>query len=184
MADALPSNSHDYLVQELDRLASRFDGEATKNYGGLFGLRLAVIALTCLTTIAVGLGTEGWSDAARHTVRNAALILSATATAVTAWETFWNYRTLWIRDRLTAGRLKGLRAEVDWRRITDSLTPEAADRIFAEMQTVLAEANSEWGHVQASTPVPADTRAPKKDPAKDPAEDPAKGHDERAGARS
>src|SRR5690242_8559067 len=105
MAHSLPSNPHDYLKEELHWHAKHFDAEASKNYKGLFWLRLAVIALSALTTIAVGLSTEGWKPADQHTIKNVALILSAAVTAFAAWETFWNYRALWVRYRLTAGLL-------------------------------------------------------------------------------
>jgi hypothetical protein len=132
-----------FLESALKSQASGFDRRSKENHRWVFWFRCMAIGSGFLATVLLGLDLAN-APIAPQLVKNAALVFTSFATAVTAFEAYFNPRDLWVRYTLTSGRLKGLLARLEYRRCRGDLVPEETDRIFEEMQEILAETNADW----------------------------------------
>lgn len=99
-----------YLEQQLDQLIQRFkaDRERHKKLGVL--LKAMTVSLAGLVTIL--LGWKMSSGASPPILANIALVLGATITVVSAYEAFFDPRSLWVRETLVSARLMDLQRDL------------------------------------------------------------------------
>lgn len=91
------------------------------------------------------LGIQGVPEDEVVYIRNIALVLSATVTVLTGFDTFSNHRTLWVRYTQTVTHLLGLQARLDYlTAAAGEVSDGEVERLFEEMERILAETNRRW----------------------------------------
>jgi hypothetical protein len=90
------------LVASLDS----FQRRRKQNKKKAFLVYLGATAISAVVTVLLGL--QGIPDDKVVYIRNIALLLSATVTLLTGFDTFFNHRALWVRYTQTATQLLGL----------------------------------------------------------------------------
>jgi hypothetical protein len=108
--------------------------------------RVTVAVLTALTTIVLGLNFGMDNSNYTITAKNIALVLTATATVVSAWDTFIDPRSLWVRYTQTLVQLYAVKADFDYMQSGDpnKVSVDQIDELFRRYQGVLDQTNKDW----------------------------------------
>lgn len=107
--------------------------------------KLSVVLLGAFTTITVGLREFSVVSSYREWLGVAALLLSAGATTVSAWEGFANYSWRWVHSRHILVRFLQLRDEISFESMdADGLSDAEAEAYLRKMMAVLDNANTQW----------------------------------------
>ncbi|MBD9358986.1 DUF4231 domain-containing protein [Methylomonas fluvii] len=131
----------EYLYNSIDSQISSFRMRRQENKRKATHIKIFVILLGAMTTIALGLQVDSiYGDL----IKNIALIFSSIITAINTIELFFNYRALWIRYTQTTVQLYALKAELDFLSKSSEITEEQLIKIFNKLQSILAETNLEW----------------------------------------
>jgi hypothetical protein len=139
-----------FLLESLNRQIADFAGWGRNNRYKAFWIKMLITSFGALTTILLGLqGLESKTFLninATILVKNIALILSALVTLLSAWDAFFNHRTLWISYTNTAYQLQAIRAEIQFLTSegSESLKEEDVNRLYQKYQSVLNEADAQW----------------------------------------
>jgi hypothetical protein len=109
-------------------------------------IRLKFVSLIVASSTTILLGLNGFNTQGKLIVQNTAFILSAITAFLTAVDTFFNYRGLWIRYNATLNELYELRDNLEYL-CTDEATnisKEDVDKLYQKYQTILNETNNSW----------------------------------------
>lgn len=101
-------------------------------------LRISALILTAASTVVLGI--EQIPDPA-------ALPMVALVTVITALETYWSNRPMWVLMEETQYRLNRLRDEMDFHLVTTpaaDLDIEQLRRFHEEQQTIWADVSNRW----------------------------------------
>jgi hypothetical protein len=136
------SPQESYLSRELGHQIAAFDKRRYANARLAATMRLLIVGMSALTTVMLGLKIDrpGWDERSR----NVALGLTALATMIGTWESFYDHRALWIRYTRTATALKGLRAELRFRQAKGPVSSGVEEELFSKMREVLEATNGDW----------------------------------------
>ncbi|YCK32711.1 SLATT domain-containing protein [Actinomadura sp. ATCC 39365] len=94
------------LLRETIRAeAGRIDRQRSRNRRQAFALRIVVVLASATTTVLLGFKAQG---SLGTTLTNVALVCSAAATVVLAWEAFYNPRSLWVIEVNHLAQLEAL----------------------------------------------------------------------------
>ncbi|PKN48135.1 MAG: hypothetical protein CVU59_00205 [Deltaproteobacteria bacterium HGW-Deltaproteobacteria-17] len=147
-----PNPKLDVLRSQLAEQLNSFQRKRGQNKKKAFLVYLGATAISAVVTVLLGL--QGIPDDKVVYIRNIALILSATVTLLTGFDTFFNHRALWVRYTQTATLLLGLQAKLDYLSADEGREiPESeVDQLFEEMQRVLTETNRWWQNQRAEEP--------------------------------
>lgn len=130
----------EHLRQEISAQIASFDLRRKDNKKKAFAIRIGIIASGTATTVILGLSFPGYEQ----TAKNVALVLSAVATLLSAWENYFNHRQLWIRYTATSSNLKRLLSDLNYISLSESVSEKGIDSVFKRFQSELIETNQEW----------------------------------------
>jgi hypothetical protein len=147
-----PNPKLDMLTSQLTRCLDSFQKKRQQNKKKAFLVYLGATGISAVVTVLIGL--QGVPDDKVVYIRNIALILSATVTLLTGFDTFFNHRALWVRYTQTVSQLLGVQARLDYHTAAETQeVPETeVDRLFEEVQRILAETNRWWQDKLAEEP--------------------------------
>jgi hypothetical protein len=100
----------DCLNAELDSLVRRYASECAKHKARALVLKITSVVLA--TTITILLGLKFQSAAIRLDLSNIALVLGGLITVLSAYDAFFDPRSLWVRETVTFARLKDLQRDL------------------------------------------------------------------------
>jgi uncharacterized protein DUF4231 len=146
-----PNPRLEVLRSQLNTALNSFQKKRADNKRKAFRVYLGATAISAMVTVLLGL--QGVSEKAVW-IRNVALILSATVTLLTGFDTFFNHRALWVRYTQTVTQFFGLQARLDYLTAVEGQeVPDGeVDRLFEEMQRILADTNRWWMDQRAEAP--------------------------------
>ena len=98
------------LSDELDNLVARYARESTKHKNRALVLKITSVLLA--TTITILLGLKFQEAAPRMELSNIALVLGGLITILSAYDAFFDPRSLWVRETVTFARLKDLQRDL------------------------------------------------------------------------
>lgn len=99
------------LQKELDSHIKRTSRARVNNKNKAFGLKVLAVCFASAITVLLGVKvTEDWAKV----FQNLALILSAIVTLLSAFEAFYDHRSLWIQGTVTLSQLAALKNEADF----------------------------------------------------------------------
>jgi hypothetical protein len=98
------------LNDELDKLVARYARECAKYKNRALVLRVTSVLLA--TTITILLGLKFQDASPRMELSNIALVLGGFITILSAYDAFFDPRSLWVRETVTFARLKDLQRDL------------------------------------------------------------------------
>jgi Protein of unknown function (DUF4231) len=111
------------LKRDIENLVTRYQAEAHQYKNQAFRLRIVSVVLASIITMLLGLKLDNGSMTIAFS--NIALVLSSAITVLSAYEAFFDPRSLWVRETVTFARLKDLQR--DLRFWSAGQDPEAID---------------------------------------------------------
>lgn len=133
-----------FLSEKIDKRIDSFKERRGENRRKTIRLKFLSLSLASLTTILLGI--NGLNTSSKLLFQNVAFILSAITTFLTALDTFFNYRALWIRYTVTLNELYELKDNLEYlcTNETINIVKEDLDRLYQQYQRILNETNTNW----------------------------------------
>lgn len=112
----MPEPTADQLFADhLARMIGMYQQERQRHKHAAWVLKIATVAMAGLVTILLGWRFEGGGETPPF-LANASLVLGAMITVVSAYEAFFDPRTLWIRETVVLVKLKDLERDLAYLR--------------------------------------------------------------------
>jgi len=140
-----------WLQKEVDTLVSRYQRDSSLYKKQAFRLKIISVCLAAVITVLLGLKLENIALSAVFS--NAALVLSAIITVLSAYEAFFDPRALWVRETVTFARLKDLQRDLRfWSAGQDpeSIDVEALNRFKVRLDSVLEDTLKYWMKIRGA----------------------------------
>jgi len=140
-----------WLQKEVDTLVSRYQREAAIYKQQAFRLRIISVFLAAIITVLLGLKLQNVELA--NGFSNVALVLSAAITVLSAYEAFFDPRSLWVRETVTFARLKDLQRDLRfWTSGLDpeSINSEALDMFKNRLDSILDDTLKYWMKIRGA----------------------------------
>ena len=134
----------EFLQEKLRRNCESFRTKKDSNRSKAFVLKMAVAGAGTLATIALGIKGYVDDDMAVDRLSMLALMLSAIVPVLAAWETFFDYRWLWIRYTATLNALYAISDDLDYEIHRDTVDQKKLDVFYARLQAVLQDTDGAW----------------------------------------
>jgi hypothetical protein len=135
-------NKITFLSEQLAYNIEAFTKKRNRNKTKAFLIKFAITGLGGTTTVLLGLQGVGLE----HTIRNITLVTSALVTLLSALDTFFNHRGLWIRYTKTMTDLRTIESDLKYALATgiDSISEDIVDELYHRYQQTLSETNKWW----------------------------------------
>jgi hypothetical protein len=141
----------EWLTAEVDRLVTRYQGEASRHKKVAFRLRILTVFLSAIVTVLLGLKL-GNAEAVAY-FSNVALVFSAAISVLSAYEAFFDPRALWVRETVTFARLKDLQRDLRfWASGTDagSIDQPALEMFKRRLDAILEDTLNYWMKIRGA----------------------------------
>lgn len=138
-----------WLLTEIDVHIKRFSDRRENNKWKAFTLHMATTFLGAIITVLLGLNFSklGFDKGQNidEILRMVALILGALVTTISAFNTFFGHKYLWINYTKTRNKLYKLTTDIDYYLI-DNKNVELGiiDKFKIELDKILEKANQDW----------------------------------------
>ncbi len=131
-----------YLRDQLDSQINGFKKRRENNRKNAFWLKISITVLGSIITILLGLKISGAIDL----FASIALVLSGLITILNTLESFFDYRTLWLRYTITSTQLLSIKSDLDYLLLSDLNlnTEKGIDELYKRYTNVLTETNESW----------------------------------------
>lgn len=133
-----------HLEEKIQVDISKMKAKADRNKNQAAIVNIASVLLGAGVTIFLGLQIEG----VETLFRNIALILGVLITAISGIDAFFNYRSLWIKQKVTLLHLYNLRNEIEFYRAglqeNDTISERKVTRFFKSYQEIWEMSSEEW----------------------------------------
>ncbi len=123
----------------------RFDEESTKHKRIHRKSQAFLIVLTASITVAAGLGAV--IPGHEKEIQFLVLLLSAVATATTAWTESRRARDLWQHEREVYYALIDIRRDLDFRSAISPLDLEELEKLYQRARSVLGSSTEKWSRI-------------------------------------
>ncbi len=140
-----------WLQHEVDTLVDRYKSDSSLYKKQAFRLKIVSVCLAAIITILLGLKLQ--NTALAEGFSNAALVLSAVITVLSAYEAFFDPRALWVRETVTFARLKDLQRDLRfWASGMDpeSIDVEALDKFKIRLDSILEDTLKYWMKIRGA----------------------------------
>jgi hypothetical protein len=133
-----------FIKEKIDKRINSFRERRKENRKSTIRLKVVSLSVASLTTILLGL--NGLNPSSKIIFQNVAFTLSAVTTLLTAWDTFFNYRGLWIKYTTTLNELYELKDNLDYLSTGEkgNISTEDLDKLYQRYQSILNETNATW----------------------------------------
>jgi len=134
----------DYLETEVDKNILKINRKADRNKLKASLVSVSSAVLGASITIFLGLQI----DSETNLLKNMALVFGALIAIINALESFFNFRSLWVKQKVTLLQLYTLRNEIDFYRSgleeNDEISERKVTGLFRDYQKIWETASSEW----------------------------------------
>jgi hypothetical protein len=141
----------DWLKNEVDSLVSRYARECAKHKTRALTLKITSVLLATTITILLGLKFE--NDARKVLLSNIALVLGGLITVLSAYDAFFDPRSLWVRETVTFARIKDLQRDLRfWAAGLDNeeADAQALERFKRRLDRILDESLRYWMKIRGA----------------------------------
>jgi hypothetical protein len=146
-----PTQRLECLNAELDSLVARFARDCVRHKKRALTLKITSVLLAATITILLGLKLQ--STALTETFSNIALVLGGLITILSAYEAFFDPRSLWVRETVTFARLKDLQRDLRfWAAGLEAqdTDPATLDAFKRRLDRILDESLKYWMKIRGA----------------------------------
>jgi hypothetical protein len=138
------SRKIEYLEDEINDRILSFESKRSVNRNKAFAFKF--VTAICSGAITILLGIHSADDAAKIILKDMALVLSASLTIFSTWDTFFNHRELWIKYTETSNELKQLRSDINYLKVggVEKIAEGEIDELYRVYKKILNNTNINW----------------------------------------
>jgi hypothetical protein len=137
-------NGLDFIRTQLRNNIDGFRLEARRNRRRALFIRMAAVILGALTTLLLGLKSSPLFVQYEAQLSAIALGLSATVPILTAWDTFFDSRWLWIRFTAAHTALHSILDDLNYAARNGSVPEGTLDKFYDRLRGVVDQASDAW----------------------------------------
>lgn len=141
----------DCLSKELNLLVGRYARECVRHKNKALALKIASVLLA--TSITILLGLKFPDNQLRAELSDIALVLGGLITVLSAYEAFFDPRSLWVRETVTFARLKDLQRDLRfWAAGLEDVEadPKELERYKRRLDRILEESLKYWMKIRGA----------------------------------
>ncbi|MFZ6818377.1 SLATT domain-containing protein [Undibacterium sp. Ji22W] len=134
-----------FLKDELSSLIQKYRKERVRHKRTALLLKVSAVTLAGIITVLVGWKSDPFSENLYR--ENITLVLGAGITLISAYDAFFDPRTLWVQETLVLSKLLYLKRELNFQISNtpdDSHHDSILDSIKQELDQILEESLKEW----------------------------------------
>lgn len=146
-----PKERLDCLSKELDILVGRYARECVRHKNKALALKIASVMLA--TSITILLGLKFPDTQLRAELSDIALVLGGLITVLSAYEAFFDPRSLWVRETVTFARLKDLQRDLRFWAAgleDEEADPKELERYKRRLDRILEESLKYWMKIRGA----------------------------------
>ena len=146
-----PKERLDCLNAELDALVARYARECAKHKNRALALKITSVLLATAITILLGLKLQ--DGGLRVELSNIALVLGGLITVLSAYDAFFDPRSLWVRETVTFARLKDLQRDLRfWAAGLEEAEadPQVLEKFKRHLDRILDESLRYWMKIRGA----------------------------------
>lgn len=146
-----PKERLDCLSKELNVLVGRYARECVRHKNKALALKIASVLLA--TSITILLGLKFPDTQLRAELSDIALVLGGLITVLSAYEAFFDPRSLWVRETVTFARLKDLQRDLRFWAAgleDDEADPKELERYKRRLDRILEESLKYWMKIRGA----------------------------------
>jgi hypothetical protein len=146
-----PKERLDYLSEELNLLVGRYARECVRHKNKALALKIASVLLA--TSITILLGLKFPDTQLRAELSDIALVLGGLITVLSAYEAFFDPRSLWVRETVTFARLKDLQRDLRFWAAgleDEEADPKELERYKRRLDRILEESLKYWMKIRGA----------------------------------
>src|SRR5258706_9211378 len=140
------STKQEQLKKQLKELSDRFKTDRDRHKLLALWLKALTVSLAAIVTVLLG-WKETPSESIPPLLGNIALVLGAAITVISAYEAFFDPRTLWVRETVVFARLKDLERDLDYAMAGANggqIDDTALEKLKARLDSLLEESLKAW----------------------------------------
>lgn len=146
-----PKERLDCLSKELNLLVGRYARECVRHKNKALALKIASVLLA--TSITILLGLKFPDTQLRAELSDIALVLGGLITVLSAYEAFFDPRSLWVRETVTFARLKDLQRDLRFWAAgleDEEADPKELERYKRRLDRILEESLRYWMKIRGA----------------------------------
>ena len=146
-----PKERLDCLSKELNLLVGRYARECVRHKNKALALKIASVLLA--TSITILLGLKFPDNQLRAELSDIALVLGGLITVLSAYEAFFDPRSLWVRETVTFARLKDLQRDLRFWAAgleDEEADPKELERYKRRLDRILEESLKYWMKIRGA----------------------------------
>lgn len=140
------------LRTKIDERISRFTSKRMDNKYKARNFYVSTTVLAAISTIILGLDVSNikWFAFLGIHAKNLALILSALITIVSAYDSFFDHKSLWVNFTNANSNLKNLKFEIDYYlEGNKDIKNEDIDRFKARYNEIMNDVGKKWSNLRS-----------------------------------
>ena len=131
----------DFLKESIEKRIKHIDGRRIYYRRQSFVFFISSAVLGGIVTILLGLNLQGWENE----IRIASLIMTTLITFLSTYNSFFNYKDLWVANNFARNRFNELKFTIEyWENGDEPISDEQIESIRKSYQEILNELNQSW----------------------------------------
>ncbi|MFW8649384.1 SLATT domain-containing protein [Vibrio diabolicus] len=138
----------DFLESEIEKRIVSFNSKRESYRSKSFFLTFSLSLLSVTVTVLIGL--QGVDGEAQKILINLALVISGIVTVGSTVDTFFSYKSLWIKYTEVINLLKELKSDLLYIRFKNNgkIPNNETEKFYSRYKKILKDANSHWSNVR------------------------------------
>lgn len=138
----------DFLESEIEKKIFSFNSKRESYRSKSFFLTFSLSLLSVTVTVLIGL--QGVDGEAKKALLNLALVISGIVTVGSSVDTFFSYKSLWIKYTEVVNSLKELKSDLLYMRLQNNgkISDNETEQFYSRYKKIIKDANSHWSNVR------------------------------------
>jgi hypothetical protein len=144
----------EFLQMHIDERISRFTSKRIDNKFKARNFYVSTTVLAAISTIVLGLDVAGGGantiiEGYDKLTKNIALIISAIITIVSAYDSFFDHKSLWVNFTTAKSKMRSLKFDLDYYlEGNDNIAKEDIERFKARYIDILNDVGKKWSNLR------------------------------------
>jgi hypothetical protein len=137
------NNRLDILKNEIEYNIKYYEQKHTKSKNRAYTFKIMSVTFSAMVTVLLGLNIDSFNVL----LKNIALVMGALAAIINSIDTFYDGRSLWVKNTITLLKLKELKRKLEFCLSgvdANSIDPCKLNKYMEELQRILKNDLNEW----------------------------------------